>query len=247
MIAGIKKAISVAVILSGCLLLGVVGCSSGATPSNGVTGGAAGSDAAGATGAPGAAGGSGAGGTTGNPGGAGGSGEAGKMNGAGAGGVGGGGASAGGGSGQGGAAGGSAGASGGSAGSNGVTEAVHFYGRWNQMADRAITVNTGSHVVAQFSGTGVSARFDVSANQSPNPTLAWRIDQGDWQEGEVAADVALGSGLAAGTHEVLLMVRGFNEFQSRWVPPLISSITFLGFGVTGGAVQPTTPSGALEN
>ena len=52
--------------------------------------------------------------------------------------------------------------------------------------DRAITVNTGSHVVATFSGTAVSARFDVSLNQTPNPTLAWRIDGGAWQEGEVA-------------------------------------------------------------
>lgn len=116
-------------------------------------------------------------------------------------------------------------------------ELAHYYGRWNRLSDRAITVNTGSHVVATFWGTGLSARFDTTLNQAPNPTLAWRIDAGEWQEGELAPAVPLATGLSATTHEVTLMVRGFNEFQSRWSPPLISSITFLGLDVTGGALQ----------
>jgi lysophospholipase L1-like esterase len=116
-------------------------------------------------------------------------------------------------------------------------EQIHYYGRWNRLSDRAITVNTGSHVVATFSGTGVTARFDTTINQTPNPTLAWRIDGSPWQAGEVATNLALATGLSAGTHEVTLMVRGFNEYQSRWIPPLISSITFLGFDVTGGALE----------
>jgi lysophospholipase L1-like esterase len=116
-------------------------------------------------------------------------------------------------------------------------ELIHYYGRWNRLSDRAITVNTGSHVVAQFSGTAISARFDVTLNQTPNPTLTWRVDQEAWQEGELAASMSLGTGLAPGTHEVMLMVRGLNENQNRWSPPLVSSITFLGFDVTGGALQ----------
>jgi lysophospholipase L1-like esterase len=117
-----------------------------------------------------------------------------------------------------------------------VEELIHYYGRWNRLNDRAITVNTGSHVVAEFSGTAVTARFDVSLNQTPNPTLAWQIDQGTWQEGELAATVPLGTGLTSGTHEVFLMVRGLNENQARWTPPLVSSITFQGFDITGGAL-----------
>jgi lysophospholipase L1-like esterase len=161
---------------------------------------------------------------------------------AGSGGAGGGGRGGGtGGAGSGGAAGGRGGGGGGSAGGAGgaATEQVHFYGRWNRLANRAITVNTGSHVVAGFSGTGVSARFDIALNQTPNPTLAWRIDQGAWQEGELAATLPLATGLAAGMHEVTLMVRGLNENQNRWRSPLISSITFLGFEAAGGAVQPS--------
>ena len=116
-------------------------------------------------------------------------------------------------------------------------ELIHYYGRWNRLSDRAITVNTGSHVEAEFSGTAISARFDVALNQTPNPTLTWRIDQGAWQEGELAASVSVGTGLSTGTHEVTVMVRGLNENQNRWSPPLVSSITFLGFDVTGGALR----------
>lgn len=144
---------------------------------------------------------------------------------------------------QAGGSGGNAGApaTGGSSGAGGTStsEGLHYYGRWNQLADRAITVNSGSHIVARFSGTGVSARFDVGSNQSPNPTLAWKIDSTAWQEGELAAKLPLGNGLASGLHEVTLMVRGLNEKQSRWTPPLISSITFLGFEVTGGSIEPS--------
>ncbi|HVY39716.1 MAG TPA: SGNH/GDSL hydrolase family protein, partial [Polyangia bacterium] len=135
------------------------------------------------------------------------------------------------------------GGTGGAAGTTGAggatTELVHYYGRWNRLGDRAITVNTGSHVVATFSGTGVMARFDVSQNQAPNPTLAWRIDGGVWQEGELAAALPLAAGLPAASHEVMLMVRGFNEYQARWTPPLVSSVTFVGLDVTGGALQPS--------
>jgi lysophospholipase L1-like esterase len=116
-------------------------------------------------------------------------------------------------------------------------ETIHYYGRWNRLADRAITVNTGSHAVARFTGTSVSARFDTTLNQTPSPTLTWRIDAGEWQEGELAATLPLGTGLAAGTHEVTLMVRGLNEFQARWAPPLVSSLTFLGFDVQDGALE----------
>lgn len=118
-------------------------------------------------------------------------------------------------------------------------ETIHYFGRWNRLADRAITVNTGSHVVARFTGTSVSARFDVTLNQAPNPTLTWRIDADEWQEGELAATLPLGTGLAAGTHEVTLMARGLNESQARWTPPLVSSLTFLGFDVAEGALEPS--------
>jgi GDSL-like Lipase/Acylhydrolase family len=121
----------------------------------------------------------------------------------------------------------------------GPLELIHYYGRWNRLTDRSVSVNSGSHVEASFSGTGITANFDVSLNQSPAPTLVWRIDRADWQEGELTATFPLAAGLTAGPHQVLLMIRGLNEQQNRWTPPLVSSITFLGLTVTGGALQPS--------
>lgn len=135
--------------------------------------------------------------------------------------------------------GGGSGSGSGSGGGGAAGELIHYYGRWNRLPGSAITVNGGSHVTAQFSGTGVSARFNVSLNQVPNPTLVWRIDRGTWQEGELGATVVLATGLAAGKHDLLLMVRGLNEYQNRWAPPLISAITFLGIDVTAGALVPS--------
>lgn len=233
------------------LVVSVAACGGGSSGEAGATGGAsAGGGAgsgrsvgAGGTGVAGAAGGEASGGAAGGHGGTGASATTG-LGGAGgggagsAGGAGGSGGRAGGPGGMGGAAG--AGGTAGTAGAGGATtEPIHYYGRWNRLADRAITVNTGSHVVATFSGTAVTARFDVSLNQTPNPTLAWRIDGGAWQEGELAAAVPLAAGLPAASHEVILMVRGFNEYQARWIPPLVSSVTFLGLDVTGGALQPS--------
>jgi len=106
---------------------------------------------------------------------------------------------------------------------------IVFTGRWDLRApQRAITVNSGSYLRANFSGTAVSAQFDLSLNQVPLPTIAWAIDEGAWQESEVAPVVKLAGALKAGPHTVWLMIRGIDEHQSRWTPPLVGSVTFLG-------------------
>ena len=103
---------------------------------------------------------------------------------------------------------------------------LRLVGRWDRRTpDRAITVNSGSFALARFAGTGATARFDLSVNKPPLPTIAWRIDEGEWQEAEIAAQVALGENLAAGPHTVMLMARGLDEHQRRWSPPLVASIT----------------------
>jgi len=103
-----------------------------------------------------------------------------------------------------------------------------------------ITVNSGSHVTTTFGGTGISAYFDTSMNlASAMPTLAWQVDGGPWQEGDLATNVSLASGLVAGTHTVTLMVRSMDETQSRWAAPLVSATNFRGFVVTGGSIQQT--------
>ena len=69
---------------------------------------------------------------------------------------------------------------------------VRFFGRWDLSApDRALTVNTGSYILAQFSGTSIAAAFNVTSNKAPFPTIAWRIDGNDWQESEISPRCAL--------------------------------------------------------
>jgi lysophospholipase L1-like esterase len=71
------------------------------------------------------------------------------------------------------------------------------------------------------------------------PTLAWQIDDGAWQEGDLASSVSLATGLAPAAHSVTLMARSMDERQSRWSPPLVSSITFLDFTVADGQIEPS--------
>ncbi|MCX6361642.1 MAG: hypothetical protein NT029_17700 [Armatimonadetes bacterium] len=79
-----------------------------------------------------------------------------------------------------------------------------FIGRWDlRTARRAVTVNSGSYVRARFSGAGLSASFDLTVNQpkcvctteGSYPTIAWRIDAGEWREAEIAPSVKLAEGL----------------------------------------------------
>lgn len=133
------------------------------------------------------------------------------------------------------------GGAGGSGGGDPVAEAIHYFGRWQRKPSRAVTVNSGSYITAIFSGTGINAQFDVSLNDvSDLPTVAWKIDQAaTWQVAEISANLALASGLSAGPHIVTLIARGLDENKNRWSAPLVSSITFSNFTVTGGALQAT--------
>ena len=122
-----------------------------------------------------------------------------------------------------------------------------FYGRWDRRNPSfARTVNSGSHMVVRFRGTDLSARFDTSENRAPFPTLAWRVDGGEWQEAEVAPIVKLGERLPAGEHTLLLMVRDADEHQSRWSPPLVAGVTFTGLDLHGGELLPPPPDPKLK-
>jgi lysophospholipase L1-like esterase len=115
--------------------------------------------------------------------------------------------------------------------------AIQFHGRWDRrQADRAITVNSGSYIVARFDARSITARFDLSRNKAPLPTLAWRIDGQDeqWRESEITESMELAKDLKPGEHTILLLVRGLDEHQPRWSPPLTASVTFLGFDLPAG-------------
>jgi lysophospholipase L1-like esterase len=127
---------------------------------------------------------------------------------------------------------------------------VRTYGRWDQrQPDRAITVNGGSYVVARFDGRAVTARFDVSRNKPPMPTIAWRVDDDiQWRESEIAASMELEKDLKPVTHTIQFIARGLDEHQPRWSEPLTASITFLGFEIPGGKLvePPADPKLKIE-
>lgn len=126
---------------------------------------------------------------------------------------------------------------------------IQLFGRWDRRdPERAVTVNSGSHVVARFVGTDVAARFDVSKNQAPLPTIAWRIDKQPWQAGEVAASVQLAMNLEARPHTLTLFVQDLDEHQPRWSPPLTASAIFMGLDAVGGKIidPPAEPKLKME-
>ena len=51
----------------------------------------------------------------------------------------------------------------------------------------------------------------------------------------------LAEGLKAGPHTLMLMARGMDEHQSRWSPPLVASLTFLGLDPAGGKLLDPLP------
>jgi lysophospholipase L1-like esterase len=115
--------------------------------------------------------------------------------------------------------------------------AIRLHGRWDRrQPDRATTVCAGSYIVARFDGRSLAARFDMARNKAPLPTVAWRIDAQDeqWRESEIAESLELAKDLRPGEHTILLLVRGLDEHQPRWSPPLTASVTFLGFDLPAG-------------
>jgi lysophospholipase L1-like esterase len=162
------------------------------------------------------------------------------ASGAGAGGGGTGGSVAGGGTGGGGTSGGGTGGVGGSGGAPVELADFQLYGRWDvSKPGKAVTVNSGSHVTASFHGSGVSAKFDITSNTGNRPTVSFKIDGGDWVEKEIGATLELAANLSVADHTVALFVRGMNENEARWTPPLVASTTFLGFDVEGGNLVKT--------
>jgi hypothetical protein len=65
-------------------------------------------------------------------------------------------------------------------------------------------------------------------------------------EGDVKATMPLATGLAPGMHDVVFMARGMEELFNRWNPPVVASLNFVGFDVTGGALVPTARPARLK-
>ena len=128
-----------------------------------------------------------------------------------------------------------------------------YWGRWDlrdAAGAGAVTVNTGSTIVAAFRGTGATLHFAVAHLPAQYPTLWLQVDESPWRVVAPAEELPLSrQPLAEGRHVVRVVVKGFREWERRWDAPLESSIVFRGASLEpGGALEepPARPSRVIE-
>jgi lysophospholipase L1-like esterase len=130
---------------------------------------------------------------------------------------------------------------------------LQYWGRWDLKeagGTGAITVNTGSTILANFRGTGAILHFAVSHYPQQFPTLWLQMDDQDWRVAAPTEELAVSrEPLSEGEHTIRAVVKGFREWERRWDPPLESSIVFRGLSLTPGGKlldPPPRPSRLIE-
>lgn len=130
---------------------------------------------------------------------------------------------------------------------------IQYWGRWDfKEADSAgaITVNTGSTILANFRGTEATLHFSVSHYPEQFPSLWLQVDDQDWRVVTPAEELAVSrQPLAEGEHAIRAVVKGFREWERRWDPPLESSIVFRGLSLAPGGKlldPPARPGRLIE-
>ncbi len=112
---------------------------------------------------------------------------------------------------------------------------IQYWGRWDmRQADSigAITVNTGSTILARFQGKGATLHLSVNQDPQQVPSLWLRVDEQEWRVVTPAEDLDVSrQSLPEGEHVMRLVVKGFREWERRWDPPLESSIVFRGLSL----------------
>lgn len=119
---------------------------------------------------------------------------------------------------------------------------LRYEGRWDITSRRATTVNSGSRVFLRFTGTEVTARFDVDGITRPPHVYAY-VD-GRRSERIVVDEPRIRltpPGLDAGEHTLVLAVKDVDENAQRWRRPFRSALQLEGFEVAGGALREPTP------
>ena len=121
---------------------------------------------------------------------------------------------------------------------NAADRRIQYWGRWN-MRDAAkmgaVTVNTGSTIIAAFDGTGATMHFGTDHYPAEWPSLWLRIDERAWRVVRPAAALPVArEPLPNGRHVVRIVVKGLREWDRRWTPPLESSVVFRGMTLPGG-------------
>ena len=92
---------------------------------------------------------------------------------------------------------------------------IQYWGRWDRKeagGTGAITVNTGSTILANFRGTGATLHFAVNHYPQQFPTLWLQLDDQDWRVVTPAEELAVSrQPLLEGEHTIRVVVKGFRE------------------------------------
>ena len=109
---------------------------------------------------------------------------------------------------------------------------LQYWGRWDQRnaaTTGAVTVNTGSTIIARFQGTHITLHFTTTQYSHQFPSLWLQVDEGEWKVVQPAEELRISpTALPAGSHMVRLVVKGFREWENRWDTPLVGSVVFRG-------------------
>jgi lysophospholipase L1-like esterase len=115
---------------------------------------------------------------------------------------------------------------------------LQYWGRWDQRnasTTGAVTVNTGSTILARFEGTHITLHFTTTQYSHQFPTLWLQVDEGEWKVVRPLEELQISSSpLPTGSHVVRLVVKGFREWENRWDTPLVGSVVFRGVTPAAG-------------
>jgi lysophospholipase L1-like esterase len=130
---------------------------------------------------------------------------------------------------------------------------LQYWGRWDQRnaaTTGAVTVNTGSTIIARFQGSHITLHFTTTQYSHQFPTLWLQVDDGEWKVIQPAEDLRISPApLPSGSHVVRLVVKGFREWENRWDTPLVGSVVFRGVTPDPGTEllpPPERPSKVVE-
>ena len=122
---------------------------------------------------------------------------------------------------------------------------IQYWGRWdlrNASETGAVTVNTGSTILARFRGKQATLHFSVSHYPQQFPSLWVQVDDREWGVATPAETLEVSrEPLPEGEHTVRIVVKGFREWERRWDPPLESSIVFRGVSLDQAATLLAPP------
>lgn len=140
----------------------------------------------------------------------------------------------------------------------GVSDANLFFspGNWFVSGSvHATTPNIGAYLKTKFTGTSAKLNVDLAAavaggvSSGEYPSIAWSIDDGNWQTHLFASgetQITLGTALADATHTLLIVVTYVSPNFDQWVAPATGlKITGIELGASKATAAPALKSGRM--